>query len=207
MPLRPMFSAREQDFDVEEDTLRYGVGGKMQDYSEYRPINMEPQGIPESLRGRSYLRPLLQARGDGGGPLSSADMEANQNAVNSLDDYFTNRPLMSERAQALAQADISRAEAETHDPLYMERGKAQIQFDQKDALQQLQEFRRQGVLRNYANQQRKVQDHYRVAADQARASGNTVEADRLEQEMDSELSNLDSMFGFMGNDQRNILVR
>jgi hypothetical protein len=203
---RPMFSAREQEFDVEPGTLRFGVGGKMQDYSQHRPINMEPQGIPSSLQGRSYLRPLLQGNSDGS-PMSLADMESRQNAMTALDDFFTNAPAEQELRESAAAAELRKQDALAEDPLFVERGKAQLQFDQQDALAQLSEHRRQQMLSRYADELSDTESRYAASIEKAKAAGRPDLVAKLEEELERNTAGLGTRYGFMGEDQRNILIK
>jgi hypothetical protein len=163
----------------------------------------------EGLRARSgaQLRPLMDVRGDNGGPLSLADMEANTRAMDALDEHFSLRPsakaleLMQLEAETAKQSELAK------DPLFRERAQAQMQFDQKDALDQLQQFRRQEVMTNYGDQLGKIQSHYAKAIEAARAAGDLAGQARLEQEQEDQESQLSAKFGFMGNDQKNILYR
>jgi hypothetical protein len=83
----------------------------------------------DRMRSQSHVRPLLNVRGDNGGPLSLADMEANQNAMNTLDDYFTNAP-QAQRVNELEGLGAERkAEMLSEDPFAIERGKAGIEMD------------------------------------------------------------------------------
>jgi hypothetical protein len=123
-PMLQRFTSSPQDprFRVEPGTIQYSVGGEQQDYANARPVNHEPEGIPESLQGRSYLRPLLQGNSDGS-PMSLADMESRQSAMGALDDFFTNAPAEQELRESAAAAELRKQEELAADPLFAERGK------------------------------------------------------------------------------------
>lgn len=206
---RPVYGLQEQDpeFGVQPGSLKFGIGGPADtDYAQFRPVLPGRQAIPESLQGRSYLRPLLQGNSDGS-PMSAADMESRAGAMSALDDFFTNGPMEQQLRESEGAAKLRQFEAAEQDPLYRERAKAQMEFDQKDALAQLSDMRRQHMLGQYSDELSQTQQRYQAAIERAKAAGNTALVNRLTDELEAQEGTLGARYGYMGEDQRNILFK
>jgi hypothetical protein len=82
----------------------------------------------ERMRGASHLRPLLNVRGENGGPLSAADMENNQRAMDTLDDYFVNAPNEQRLGELQSRSKELQFESDIEDPLWRQRAQADIEL-------------------------------------------------------------------------------
>jgi hypothetical protein len=136
--------------------------------------------------------------------MSSADMESRQNAMGALDEFFTNAPARQQLQESEGAARLRQSEALAQDPLYKERELSQLQFDQKDALSQLGEMRRQRVMSNYADQLEQLGKYY---DDLQAKTPPGPELEALKAERAAEEEKVGKRFGFMGNDERNVLYK
>lgn len=181
-----MFSAREQDFPVEPGSVKFGMGGEMQDYSQIRPINMEPGEIPDSLRrsavGPDSVRPLLQGNSDGS-PMSLADMEGRQRTMDLLDEMFTLRPSQKAAELMALEAETAKQERLKQDPFAPEHERFNMDMARRSfEMERAAEIGREteaGRRDAFANDLRQLESDAQAEIDAALAEGDTDGAEKI----------------------------